>query len=188
MYRYRHISLSALAALLVAGCASQVPLPIREGPADSPAPTAVRGQVGDYAGQAVRWGGVLIATENRADTTRLTILARPLASDGEPGSGDASLGRFIAIVPEFLDPKVYAPERLVTVTGTLRGSESGRVGEHPYTYPVLEARAWYLWPRPSVSPYYYDDPWFYDPWWYDRWHDPWYYGGYPYAYPYGFWR
>jgi outer membrane lipoprotein len=137
-----HALASLLTALFAAGCASPVPLAIRQGPPDSPTPAAVRTQPGDHAGRAVRWGGVLIATGNRADATRLTVLARPLASDGKPGAGDASLGRFIAVVPEFLDPQVYAPDRLITVTGTLRGSETGRVGEHSYTDPVVAAQAW----------------------------------------------
>ena len=66
----------------------------------------------------VTWGGLLIATGNLAQATRLTLLARPLTRDGEPALGDASLGRFIAIVPEFLDPKLYAPDRRLTVAGS----------------------------------------------------------------------
>jgi outer membrane lipoprotein len=171
-----------LAALLLAGCASQVPLLIRQGPADSPTPAEVRVHPGDYRGRTVRWGGLLIATGNLAQATRLTLLARPLTRDGEPALGDASLGRFIAIVPAFLDPQVYATDRLVTVTGTVLGSETARVGDHAYIYPLVEAQAWYLWPEPE-APYGYPYPWWYDPWygpwwygsWYDPWYSPWYY-------------
>ncbi len=187
----RHASLPALtallAALLLSACASQIPQPIREGPADSPAPKAVSEQVDIYQGQLLRWGGTIIKTDNSKEATRLTVLGRPLFSDGEPRLTDDSSGRFIAIVPGFLDPKVYAPDRRVTVTGTLQGSETGKVGEHAYRYPVIEAQAWYLWPRQTDTYHYYDDPW-YDPWWYDRWYSPWYYRGYPYAYPYRYWR
>ena len=181
-----------LLLLLLGACTSQVPLLIRQGPANSPAPEAVRDQADDYLAQQVRWGGILIATDNRADTTWLTILARPLGSDGKPGYGDDSLGRFIAIVPEFLDPQVYTADRLVTVTGTVVRTEPGKVGDHPYSYPVIEAQDWYLWPVTTTAAYgypYYDgwyDPWF-GPWWYGPWHDPWYYHrGYPYNYP--FWQ
>lgn len=178
-------------ALLLTGCASQVPLLIRQGPADSPTPAEVRGHVDAYTGRTVRWGGKLLATENRAQSTRLTILARPLTGDGEPALGDASLGRFITIVPDFLDPKVYTTGRLVTVTGSVRGGETDRVGEHAYVYPLVEAQAWYLWPEPEV-PYGYPYPWWYDPWygpwwyggWYDPWYSPWYYQRwYPYSHP-----
>lgn len=183
-----HLTLPALfAVLLLAGCASQIPLEIRQGP-DSPAPSEVRGNIGAHAGRAVRWGGLLLETQNRQTVTRLVILARPLTRDGEPSGSDTSLGRFIAIVPGFLDPKVYAPDRLVTVTGILRGSEHGTVGTHDYLYPVVEAAAWYLWPEPE-PPYGTPYPWWYDPWygpwWYGGWYDPWWYDPwyYPHWYP-----
>ena len=188
MTMYRHYALAALlAALLLSACTSQIPPLIREGPVDSPAPATVRDQAATYQGQRLRWGGTIIETVNQKDVTRLTVLGRPLFRDGEPRLTDDSDGRFIAVVPEFLDPKVYAPDRRITVTGTFARSETGKVGEHPYRYPVVEAQAWYLWPREGDAYHYYDDPW-YDPWWYDRWYSPWYYRGYPYAYPYRYWR
>lgn len=187
MKQTRALLTALLATLLLGACASQVPPLIREGPADSPWPATVRSQPDDYRGKQVRWGGTLIATENRKDSTRLTVLGRLLYSDGEPRLSDDNAGRFIAVVPEFLDPKVYAADRRVTVTGTVTGMETGKVGDHPYTYPVVEAQAWYLWPKETDYYHYYDDPW-YDPWWYSPWNNPWYYRGYPYAWPYRYWR
>jgi outer membrane lipoprotein len=177
------ILLCLLTTLLLSACASQVPQAIREEPPGSPLLEAVRGNAADYLGREVRWGGKLIETVNRQTATRLTVLARPLDKDGEPQYTDDSAGRFIAIVPEFLDPQVYAADRRITVTGTLRRTEAGTVGEYPYTYPVVEATAWYLWPRESDTPYGYPYPGWYDPWYGPWWYDPWYY---PYRYPY--WR
>ena len=178
-----------LLALLLGGCASQVPLAIREAPADSPSLALVRGDdTAGYQGQQVRFGGTIIETVNETDTTRLTVLGRPLSRDGEPTLSDDSSGRFIAVVPEFLDPKVYAADRDITVTGTLLGSEAGKVGEYDYSYPVVEATAWYLWPRETLPPYRYNpwyDPWydpFYGPWYYRPWYDPWRRHRYPYRY------
>ena len=172
------------AALLLGGCASQVPLAIREAPADNPALTEARADAANYQGQQVRWGGTIIETVNEKDVTRLTVLGRSLSKDGEPEFTDDSAGRFIAIVPDFIDPKVYAPERDVTVTGTLVGTEAGTVGEYAYTYPVVEATAWYLWPREVTFPYYdpWYDPWYY-PWYYRPYYDPWH----RYRYPYRYW-
>jgi outer membrane lipoprotein len=177
-----------LIALLLSSCASQVPLNIREAPADSPSLAQVREKTADYEGQQVRWGGTIIETVNRENATWLTVLGRPLYKDGKPEFTDDSAGRFIAIVPEFLDPKVYAADRRVTVTGTVARTEAGMVGEHPYSYPVVQADGWYLWPKEVIRPYGYD-PWYDDPWYLDRWHYPpsWYYRGYPYAYPYRNW-
>ncbi len=172
-----------LAGLMLTACASQIPPTIREAPADNPSLETVCGKVADYLERQVRWGGKLIETENRENATWLTVLASSsLSKDGEPESGDGGAGRFIAIVPEFLDPKVYAADRKVTVTGTLLRTETRLVGEFPYTYPVVQAQVWYLWPKESGVPYGYPYPG-----WYDPWYGPWYYNPwYPYGYPY--WR
>jgi outer membrane lipoprotein len=168
--------------LLLGGCASQVPLPIRQAPVDSPSLATVRADTASHLGRQMRWGGMIIETVNQQGVTRLMVLGRPLGKDGKPEKTDDSAGRFIAIVPAFLDPQVYAPERRVTVTGTLSGSETGRVGDYSYSYPVLQAEAWYLWPLESESAYDYD------PWYYDPWYGPWYPYGYPfYRHPYGPW-
>ena len=169
-------------ALLLAACASPVPKAIKEAPPDNPALGAVRADDSAYKARRVRWGGIILKTENLASTTRLTILERPLGRDGRPEDDtDESAGRFFAIVPGFLDPQVYGDKRKITVTGTLAPNEAGKVGEFAYTYPVVQVQEYYLWPREVVGPppplwypWYYD-PWYYDPWYYDRW-----YNGRPY--------
>jgi outer membrane lipoprotein len=182
---------SALEALLIgvmlAACASQVPPEIRQAPADNPSVEAVRADATEYRDRQVRWGGRLIETENRENATWLIVLAATsLSKDGEPPSGDDGGGRFMAIVPQFLDPKVYAANRRVTVTGTVLRTEVRPVGKFPYTYPVVQASAWYLWPEDTLPPYYgYPyPPWWYNPW-YGPWVGPWYANPwYPYGYPY----
>ena len=166
-----------LPALLLAACASQVPVNIREAPPGNPPLGQVRGTPGEYQSQQVRWGGEILETENRESATWLTVLARPLASNGKPDLTDDSPGRFIARIPAFLDPKVYKAERNVTVRGALQGSETRQVGEFPYSYPVVEATDWYLWPIEVEYPSDYYYPWYYDPWYYDPWYR------YPYYYP-----
>jgi len=176
-----------LTGLLISACASSVPQEIRQAPPDSPALDEVRADIAGYVSRQVRWGGVILETENRENTTWVTLLALPLSKGGKPDVSDDSAGRFIAIVPSFLDPTVYSKDRRLTVTGTLKGSETRKVGEFPYPYPVVEAQHHYLWPiEPRLAPGY-RSPWWYDPWWYDPWwYDPWYYPWRPYRYPYGY--
>lgn len=170
-------------ALMLSACTAQIPQNIKVAPAGNPSLSAVREQAKDYLGRQVRWGGMIIETGNREDATRLTVLERRLGTSGRPEYSDDSAGRFIALVPEFLDPAVYAPDRRITVSGKLLPSETGKVGEYPYIYPVVEAEAWHLWPRETERPHGYEDPWWYDPWHYRPWYyDPWY----PYGYPYPF--
>ena len=115
-------------------------------------------------------------TENKQNASRLTILAYPLNNDGKPLSSNLSSGRFIAIVNEFLEPTVYSRDRKITIIGDLIKTETVKIGEFPYEYPIVQEEHHYLW-----SP----DPEFtgpnYPPYW---WHDPWYNPYYPWRHPY----
>jgi outer membrane lipoprotein len=163
-------------ALTLAGCASDIPRPIREAP-DRNIPLAqTLKNPEQYRGTIVRWGGVISSVENRRDETWIEIVERSLDGDGQPRDTDKSAGRFLVRVQGFLDPAIYAPKRLITATGTLHGNSTRTIGEHLYTYPVVHAEHFHLWPTKTEYPYYYP------PYWYDPWY-PW---GYPY--PYRRWR
>ena len=172
-----------LAGLLLAGCTSQIPQNIRQAPPNNPSIEQVRNSPLENQIWMVRWGGEILETENLANETHFTILASPLSKDGEPNTTDNSDGRFIAIVPVFLDPKVYASGRLLTVSGTLLRFEDHKVGEFDYRYPVVEVDAYHLWPESIAPAYGYPYPGWYDPWYYDPWFfRPWYPRRYPYYY------
>jgi outer membrane lipoprotein len=185
MYMRHFINLRGFAVMLTAAllgaCASNIPLEIREAPADNPTLDEVLADTAGYVSRRVRWGGVILETDNRANTTWVTLLALPLSANGRPSVSDNSPGRFMAAVPAFLDPTVYSKDRHLTVSGTVSGSETHKVGEFPYNYPVVDVEHYYLWPVEPKLPPPYRNPWWYDPWWYDPWwYDPWY--PYPYRY------
>ncbi len=160
--------------LVLTGCASDIPRPIREAPAENiPLAQALRNPE-QHRGTRVRWGGAITAVENRRDETWIEIVERPLDAGGQPRDTDKSAGRFLARVQGFLDPAIFAPKRLVTLAGALDGNSTRTIGEHPYTYPVVRIEHIYLWPIPSkATHHYYRSPYWYDPWY------PW---GYPYPY------
>jgi len=161
--------------MLMSACSSNIPIEIKQPMEGSPGVAQVRGHVDSYLSQKVRWGGVIVNTENKDNTSQLIIVAFPLDDDGEPQVNDQSSGRFIAIVDDFLEPVVYSSDRMITVVGTVLGTETLDVGEFPYEYPVVHVEHSYLWPV-KVEPDYRDLP----PYW---WYDPWY-PYYPYYYPY----
>ena len=132
-----------------------------------------------YRSQKVRWGGIILETDNQASRTRLTILSKPLYDDGEPKNVSGSDGRFIAVFPAFLEPHVYVKNRKITVVGRLQGNEVVQIGDYPYSHPLVEVEAHYLWPVEVERTY---DDW--PPWWYDPWYHPFYHPYYPYHYPY----
>jgi outer membrane lipoprotein len=134
-----------LMALLLAACAgrpafdtSRVDLAATPRSAVAELPATV--------GTPVLWGGVILNTVNREASTRLEMLAYPLDGNQKPMRDSDPLGRFILERRGFLEPASYAEGRMLTAVGTVVGSESGRVGDSDYLYPVVEAGDLYLWP------------------------------------------
>ena len=155
-------------------CSTNIPPEIRQPLEGSPGVREVHANVDAFVSQKVRWGGVILGTENRQDTSRLTIVAFPLSDNGEPRVSDQSSGRFIAIVDEFLEPTVYSSDREITVTGRVLKTETLKVGDFAYEYPVIQVEQYHLWPE-KTDPVYVDYPPY---WWYDPWYP--YYPYYPY--------
>jgi outer membrane lipoprotein len=170
-----------LGGLLLAGCTSQIPQNIKQAPPNNPSVEQVRNSTIEDQNWQVRWGGEILEIENLENETRFTVLAAPLTGGGEPKTTDNSEGRFIANVPVFLDPKVYATGRQLTVSGSVLRFEDRKVGEFAYRYPVVQADSYYLWPEVITPAYGYPYPGWYDPWYYDPWfYRPWYPRRYPY--------
>jgi len=170
------------AILLMSACTSHIPPEIKQPMDGAPSVAQVRGQADTYLSQKVRWGGVILNTENKHKTSQLTIIAFPLSDHGEPQVSDHSPGRFIAIVDEFLEPQVYSNDREITVIGNVLKTETLKVGEFPYEYPVIKVDYYYLWPaKPEPADIVYPPYWMYDPYY------PWPYYPYPY-YPRRYYR
>jgi outer membrane lipoprotein len=168
----RIFSLAAATALLAA-CAT-VPKPLQGNYATNV--TSLSAQQGSASGTQVRWGGEIISTEPGQQSTCFYVLGRPLDSQARPtrtGNND-SQGRFVACRAGFYDPEVFARGREITVTGTIQGTMTRKVGDYDYNYPRVDANVVYLWPKRQVV---YGYP--YGPGWYDPFWGPWgpYWGG-----------
>lgn len=166
------ITLLLVGLVLQSGCTS-TPEPLREGPKQSPDPAQVRAAPEQYAGMTVRWGGVIVAVENGATQSVVQVVSRPLSSSARPQETDQTSGRFLVRISGFVDPVDYAAGREFTVTGVLEGMEQRNIGDYRYTFPVVRASGYHLWPlRPPPMP---------DPYYYSPFYNPWYpYGPYPY--------
>ena len=161
--------------VLVSACSSHIPPEIKQPLEGSPGVAQVRQQVDSYLSQRVRWGGAILHTENKQNTSELSIIAFPLSENGEPLNSDQSTGRFIAIIDEFVEPLVYSSERKITVTGQVLRAEILKVGEFLYEYPVIQVDHYYLWPHEQEQSNldYRPYPWMYGP--YYPLHYPYYY-------------
>ncbi|MDN5869238.1 MAG: Slp family lipoprotein [Nitrococcus sp.] len=166
--------------VVLSGCAT-APVPIPAPPVTNPPLARVHANPSDYRGLTVRWGGTIIKVENQEQETVLLIMGRPLDDEGRPLVDAASPGRFMAKINGFLDPVLYSPGRLMTVAGTIVGSESRKIGSYSYRYPVVAAEDYYLWPKLPQSVRY--NP-CYNPFWYGAPFYPWY--GFRCAWPIGY--
>ncbi len=158
--------------MLLPACNSHIPPDIRQSIDDAPGLVQVQANPDAYLSQKLRWGGIILATENREKSSRLTIVEFPLNDSGRPSIISSSSGRFFAVVDTFLEPLVYSSEREITVIGKLVKIEMSKVGEFNYGYPVVEVEEFYLWPpspqavdynppyyRPLYSPFHPIYPW-----------------------------
>lgn len=174
--------LGVLAILIgIGGCATsvqnQVYDPIGDRDFQGPALKAARSVPNAFVGSRVRWGGNITQVENRRDATLVEVVEHPLSDNGYPLNTSESQGRFVAQIPGFLDPAIYAEGRQITVVGTLKPSVQRKIGEYPYEFPVVAVDKYQLWePRRDVEVIYNYDP-FWDPFWSGSQFYPW--GWYP---------
>ena len=99
----------------------------------------------------VIWGGTIIDITNLKDATRLEILSYPLDSDDRPDKEKATQGRFLIVHPGYLESKDFVPGKDITIVGIITGTESGKIGEASYTYPILTPSQLHLWGAESES-------------------------------------
>lgn len=135
------------AAALVAGLVACAPPPIyKTGPSTATAtPEQVAGSPGNFRGMQVVWGGRVVSVSNLADSSEIEVLAYPLDASQRPRLNRPATGRFIAIVPGFVEPMNYPDGSLVTLRGTLDGARSGMVGQANYTFALVHSEAMHRW-------------------------------------------
>lgn len=175
---YRSLIL-ATATTALAACAT-MPQPLQGNYSNV---TTLTAQQGGSGGAQVRWGGEIIKTEPGQQETCFYVLAQPLDDQGRPvrGNEGSSQGRFVACHAGFYDPEVFTRGRELTITGTVHGTVTQKVGDYDYAYPRVDANVVYLWPkRPTAVAY----PGYYDPYWGPYWGGPWGPWGGPYWGPY----
>jgi outer membrane lipoprotein len=136
-----------LALALPAAIAACAPAPIyKTGPSSVNAtPQQVATSPANFRNLQVVWGGSVISVHNLADHSEIEILAYPLDSSQRPRLKEPATGRFIAVMPGFVEPMNYPPGALVTVSGTLDGARNGEVGQAGYTFALVNGEAMHRW-------------------------------------------
>lgn len=156
--------------LVLSACVT-APAPIATEPPAVIEISEVQDDVSAYSGQQIRWGGTVVGVVNNAESSDVLIVSRPLSRIHRPRASDQSSGRFIARIPEFVEPETYTEGRELTVTGTIAGTETLPIGQTEYVYPVVTVEGKHLWSkRPTGNgtyPYYHGYPHYHRPgyWW-----------------------
>ncbi len=136
--------LLAAAGLLLGACATPVFKDV-----DTLAPTLpsdVQQSPGRHVGSEVICGGLIIGVANRDQTTEVEVIGYALDRDRQPMPDAPTVGRFIIILPGFVEPFDYPAGRHLSVHGRVSGTRLGQVEEHEYLYPLLQAREVKVWP------------------------------------------
>jgi outer membrane lipoprotein len=137
--RYLFRVLVIAGALLLAACA---PAPIYKTDASfvTATPDQVAGSPDNFSQARVVWGGSIIGVDNFKDHTEIKVLGYPLDSSQRPRLNKPAIGRFIAVVPGFLDPMNYPSGAPITVQGHVAGTKALPVGDATYTYTMVYVR------------------------------------------------
>ena len=151
------------------------PFPI---PAGNPSLASVQANITAHHNKHVAWGGLILGIEVKQTYSVVSMLAKPVDNFGQPVQTDQSSGRFLAHFSGFVDPAIFTAGRELTVSGTIQGSETRKIGEFDYVLPIVNVENYRLWSVPPPQNYNASGYWMYDPWY------PWYpaYPLYP-AYP-----
>lgn len=136
-----------LALTLSAAIAACAPAPIyKTGPSSVTAtPQQVASSPQNFQNLQVVWGGSVVSVHNFPDHSEIEVLAYPLDSSQRPRTQQPATGRFVAIVPGFVEPMNYPPGALVTLSGTLDGARAGTVGQADYRFALVHSEAMHRW-------------------------------------------
>ncbi|PLX82160.1 MAG: hypothetical protein C0616_02740 [Desulfuromonas sp.] len=111
--------------------------------------TEVRQNPEVHRGETLLLGGVIVGLKTEAEGSELEVYNWGLDRWGEPVAVDDGSGRFLVRTERLLDPVVYPPGRLVTLTATVTGvEERSLLGVTNYRYPVLQLGEIYSWQSP----------------------------------------
>jgi outer membrane lipoprotein len=132
------------AVLVLAACA---PAPIyKPSPNNVAVPPQQVAQTPERFGSGdVIWGGRIVNVRNFTDHSEVEVLAYPLDSSQRPKANDAGNGRFIAVMPGYVESLDYPDGGMVTVSGRLAGTRSDRVGDAAYVFPLVTVNGAHVW-------------------------------------------
>lgn len=97
----------------------------------------------DFIGTEVRWGGEILKVERLDSQARVTMISYPITDNGKPDYqrivNSERRGRFIIDVSDELADKIFRRNKILTVFGSIAGSEVAQVSKAELKIPVIKA-------------------------------------------------
>ena len=141
-HRFRFVG--PCVVLLLAACA---PPPIYKPDASviAAVPAQVAAAPERYQNAQVIWGGRVVQVRNFPDHSEIELLDYPLDSSQRPRMDQRPGGRFIALMPGYVESMDYPAGALMTLRGTLEGVRTGKIGEADYAFPQVAVAQSHRW-------------------------------------------
>jgi outer membrane lipoprotein len=148
MYCSKPFWLLSVAIVLLSGCIHPISKEVREQSSSKTCLCEISEDPDAYIGERVLLGGTVVALEHNETDSTLELLEWQLNRWGEPVAMKDKELRFLVNTQSLPDKDLYEPGVLVTLAGTVTGSESRRLGSHYYRYPVLDLTEIHRWETP----------------------------------------
>jgi outer membrane lipoprotein len=143
--------LAVPAALLMLAACAPAPIYKTTGAAVTAAPFQVAQSPENFSNSEVIWGGRIVQVKVFSDHSEIELLAYPLDASQRPKANDSGNGRFIAVMPGYVEPLDYPSGALMTVDGKLNGSRAGKVGEADYVFPLVTVAQSHVWTADEMN-------------------------------------
>ena len=111
-----------------------------------------------YVGKKVMVGGIIVETRNFPDKSEIEVVQKDIDFSGGVSAKDETVGRFIFRQRGYLESEVYSKGREIIGAGKVVGSQSGKIGDREYLFPVVEAEELHLQEPYPQYPFY--DPFY----------------------------
>jgi outer membrane lipoprotein len=144
-------SAAATGLLALAACA---PAPIYKSSPNTvvTAPNIVAQSPDRYTNADVIWGGRVVEVRNLADSSEIEIVGYPLDSSQRPKlDNNGGWGRFIAVLPGYVESFNYPNGSLITLTGHISGARDSKVGQAAYVFPLVSVAQSHVWTAEEMN-------------------------------------
>ena len=135
----RHLPLATTLILTLASCAAPPMLRPSGIPVDV-APNRVVAMEDRYRDAEVVWGGRIVGVRNLPDSTEIVIEGYPLDGSQRPQLRKDSDGRFVAMLPGYVESHDFPQGRFVSIVGRISGTVA-EPAEQPASQPLLPYQA-----------------------------------------------